>query len=56
MFISTILAPDGPIHEWHIKRSGKRDEIHLSREKQTDGVSGGVAGSLPLIKTDYVSC
>jgi hypothetical protein len=35
-FISGNLAPSGPIHEWHIKRSGKRDEIHLSREAQND--------------------
>jgi hypothetical protein len=35
-FISTILAPSGPIHEWRIKRSGKRDEVHLSREPQPD--------------------
>ena len=33
-FISGILAPVGPVHEWHIKRSGKRDEIHLAREAQ----------------------
>ncbi len=35
-FISTILAPHGPIHEWHVKRSGKRDEIHLSLEAQPE--------------------
>ena len=35
-FISTILAPSGPVHEWRIKRSGKRDEVHLSREPQPD--------------------
>jgi AAA domain len=35
-FISGNLAPSGPIHEWRIKRSGKRDEIHLSREAQND--------------------
>ena len=34
-FINTILAPSGgPVHEWRIKRSGKRDDIHLSREAQ----------------------
>jgi hypothetical protein len=33
-FISTILAPHGPVHEWHIKRSGKRDEIHLALQAQ----------------------
>ena len=33
-FISAVLAPNGPVHEWHIKRSGRRDEIHLSREAQ----------------------
>jgi hypothetical protein len=36
-FIGTILAPGGPVHEWHVKRSGKRDEIHLSSEEQSDG-------------------
>ncbi len=35
-FIDSVLSPHGPIHEWHIKRSGKRDEIHLSREAQDD--------------------
>jgi hypothetical protein len=35
-FISAILAPLGPVHEWHIKRSGKRDEIHLAREPQPE--------------------
>jgi hypothetical protein len=35
-FISGILAPLGPVHEWHIKRSGKRDEIHLAREPQPE--------------------
>jgi hypothetical protein len=35
-FISANLAPLGPVHEWHIKRSGKRDEVHLSREPQPD--------------------
>lgn len=35
-FIETILAPGGPVHEWHVKRSGKRDDIHLSREAQRD--------------------
>lgn len=35
-FISRNLAPCRPVHEWHIKRSGKRDEIHLSREAQND--------------------
>ena len=33
-FISGNLAPFGPVHEWRIKRSSKRDEIHLSREAQ----------------------
>ena len=33
-FISAVLAPLGPLHEWHIKRSGKRDEIHLALEAQ----------------------
>jgi hypothetical protein len=35
-FIAEHLAPSGPIHEWRIKRSGKRDEIHLSRQAQND--------------------
>jgi hypothetical protein len=35
-FISAILAPSGPVHEWHIKRSGKRAEIHLSLEPQPE--------------------
>lgn len=35
-FIAANLAPAGRLHEWHIKRSGKRDEIHLSREAQND--------------------
>lgn len=35
-FINTILAPSGPVHEWRIKRSGKRDEVHLGREPQPD--------------------
>jgi hypothetical protein len=35
-FIDSVLSPNGPIHEWHVKRSGKRDEIHLSREAQND--------------------
>jgi hypothetical protein len=33
-FISANLAPLGPVHEWHFKRSGKRDEIHLALEAQ----------------------
>lgn len=35
-FLDTILTPNGPVHEWRIKRSGKRDDIHLSREPQSD--------------------
>jgi hypothetical protein len=35
-FIDSVLPPNGPIHEWHIKRSGKRDDIHLSREPQPE--------------------
>jgi hypothetical protein len=35
-FIDAALSPNGPIHEWHIKRSGKRDDIHLSREPQPE--------------------
>jgi hypothetical protein len=44
-FLSTLLPPNGPVHEWHIKRSGKRDEIHLSREPQpVETVSSSVTG------------
>jgi len=35
-FISANLAPLGPVHEWHIKRAGKRDEIHLALEAQPE--------------------
>ena len=35
-FIDSVLSPNGPIHEWHIKRSGKRDDIHLSRQPQPE--------------------
>jgi hypothetical protein len=35
-FISAMLAPLGPVHEWHIKRSGKRDEIHLALQAQPE--------------------
>jgi hypothetical protein len=35
-FIESVLSPNGPIHEWHIKRAGKRDDIHLSREPQPE--------------------
>lgn len=35
-FISANLAPSGPLHEWHIKRSGKRDEIHLALQAQPE--------------------
>jgi hypothetical protein len=38
-FISANLAPLGPVHEWHIKRSGKRDEIHLALEPQPEAPS-----------------
>jgi len=34
-FLSTIITPNGPLYEWHIKRSGRRDEIHVGREEQT---------------------
>jgi hypothetical protein len=35
-FIDSVLSPNGPIHQWHIKRSVKRDDIHLSRELQPE--------------------
>lgn len=35
-FIETILSPNGPVHERRIKRSGKRDDIHLSRKAQSN--------------------
>jgi hypothetical protein len=35
-FIAEHLAPSGPIHEWRIKRPGKRNAIHLSRQAQPD--------------------
>jgi hypothetical protein len=35
-FITEHLAPSGPIYEWRIKRSGKRDDIHLSRKPQPE--------------------
>jgi hypothetical protein len=38
-FISANLAPLGPVHEWHIKRSGKRHEIHLALEPQPEAPS-----------------
>jgi AAA domain-containing protein len=38
-FLGTILMPQGPVHEWHIKRSGKRDDIHLARYAQSDAES-----------------
>jgi hypothetical protein len=38
-FISANLAPLGVVHEWHIKRSGKRDEIHLALEPQPESPS-----------------
>lgn len=33
-FVASVLEPDGPVYEWKIKRSGKRDEVHLSRQPQ----------------------
>ncbi len=36
-FIGATIAPRGPVHEWRIRRSGKRNDIHLSREPQSDG-------------------
>jgi hypothetical protein len=35
-FISANLVPSGPLHEWHIKRSAKRDEIHLALQAQPE--------------------
>jgi hypothetical protein len=35
-FIDSVLAPNGPIYEWRLKRSGKRDDIHLSRKPQPE--------------------
>jgi hypothetical protein len=33
-FLDEHTSPSGPIYEWRIKRSGKRDEIHLARHAQ----------------------
>jgi hypothetical protein len=33
-FIAEHLGPSGPLHEWRIKRSNRRDAIHLSRHPQ----------------------
>jgi len=33
-FLDEHTSLDGPIYEWRIKRSGKRDEIHLARHAQ----------------------
>jgi hypothetical protein len=33
-FLDQSTTPTGPIYEWRIKRSGKRDEIHLSLHPQ----------------------
>jgi hypothetical protein len=38
-FIDSVLSPHGSIHEWHIKRSGKRDDIHLSMYPQPESES-----------------
>lgn len=35
-FLDGHKSASGPIYEWHIKRSGKRDEIHLARCAQRD--------------------
>jgi hypothetical protein len=35
-FLRGSLAPFGPIYEWRLKRSGKRDDVHVSREPQPD--------------------
>lgn len=36
VFLNDIVGAGGPIYERHIKRSGRRDEIHLSREPEPD--------------------
>lgn len=36
-FIAAMVAPGGLVNQWHVKRSTKRDDIHLSRERQSDG-------------------
>jgi hypothetical protein len=38
-FIDSVLSPHGPIYEWRIKRSGKRDDIHLSNYPQPESES-----------------
>ena len=38
-FITEHLAPVGPVHEWRIKRSNKRDAIHLSQHLQPEAES-----------------
>jgi hypothetical protein len=35
-FLDQCTTSNGPIYEWRIKRSGKRDEIHLARYAQPD--------------------
>lgn len=38
-FIMEHVGPSGPIYEWHIKRSNKRNAIHLSRHPQPEAES-----------------
>jgi hypothetical protein len=38
-FIDSVLFPHGPIYEWRIKRSGRRDDIHLSNYPQPESES-----------------
>jgi hypothetical protein len=35
-FLDENTSPNGPIYEWRVKRSSKRDEIHLARYPQSD--------------------
>jgi hypothetical protein len=38
-FLDEHTSLDGPLYEWHIKRSSKRDEILLARSPQSDSGS-----------------
>jgi hypothetical protein len=35
-FLDEHTSASGPIYEWRIKRSGKRDDIHLAQHPQPD--------------------
>jgi len=35
-FLDAHTSASGPIYEWRIKRSGKRDDIHLALSAQPD--------------------